>query len=154
MPVEIERKFLVETDSWKSESHKSIEIRQGYICKDIERTVRVRTWGAEGKLTVKGKSVDGSRAEYEYTIPIEHAIEMLESLCLSGVVHKIRHLIKNDTHIWEVDEFLDHNRGLILAEVELSSIDEIVAIPDWAGSEVTNDHRFQNSYLSSHTVRP
>ena len=152
MPVEIERKFLVKSNSWRTDSHKAIEIRQGYLCKDIERTVRVRTWDTEGKITVKGKSVDGSRAEYEYTIPLAHAIEMLENLCLPGVVHKIRHLVTIEKHLWEIDEFLDHNKGLILAEVELSSINESVDIPSWAGLEVTNDHRFQNSYLSSNIV--
>jgi adenylate cyclase len=152
MPVEIERKFLITSNTWRQMAHQSIEIRQGYLCKDIERTVRVRTWGTEGKLTVKGKSINGVRAEYEYTIPVEEAVEMLENLCLSGVVHKTRHLIASDKYTWEIDEFLDHNRGLVLAEVELPAIDASIQIPEWVGKEVTNDHRFQNSHLASHRI--
>ena len=152
MPVEIERKFLISNNIWRQLAHQSIEIRQGYLCKDIERTVRVRTWGHEGKITVKGKSINGARAEYEYTIPFEDAVEMLENLCLSGVVHKKRYLILVGNYTWEIDEFLDHNQGLILAEVELPSIDASIQIPPWVGREVTNDHRFQNSHLAGHRI--
>ena len=152
MPVEIERKFLVVNNSWRQRTHQSIEIRQGYLCKDIERTVRVRTWGTEGKITVKGKSVNGARAEYEYDIPFEDAVNLLNNLCLSGIVHKIRHLIPRDRYTWEIDEFLDHNHGLVLAEVELPSIDAAIEIPMWIGKEVTNDHRFQNSHLAGHRI--
>ena len=152
MPVEIERKFLISKDIWRQTAHRSLELRQGYLCKDIERTVRVRTWGTEGKITVKGKSTNGVRAEYEYTIPLEDAVEMLETLCLSGVIHKRRFFITVDNYIWEVDEFLDHNRGLVLAEVELPSIDAPITLPSWIGKEVTNDHRFQNSYLANNQI--
>ena len=152
MPVEIERKFLITNNSWRQSIHQSIEIRQGYLCKDIERTVRIRTWGTEGKITVKGKSMNGVRAEYEYTIPFKDAVEMLETLCLSRVIHKKRHLINIDNYTWEIDEFLDHNHGLILAEVELPSRDASIQLPSWVGQEVTNDHRFQNSHLAGNEI--
>ena len=152
MPVEIERKFLLASETWRTSVHRSIEIRQGYLCKDVERTVRIRTWDKEGKITVKGKSIHGARAEYEYNIPFDQAVEMLNSLCLPGVVHKHRHLVPIDDYTWEIDEFLDHNRGLILAEVELPTIDANPNIPDWIGLEVTTDHRFKNSYLASNIV--
>lgn len=152
MPVEIERKFLITDNSWRQSVHESLEIRQGYLCKDIERTVRVRTWGTEGKITVKGKSRNGVRAEYEYTIPFADAVEMLETLCLSGVVFKTRYFIAIDNYTWEIDEFLDHNHGLILAEVELPSIDASIQLPSWVGEEVTNDHRFQNSHLAGNQI--
>ena len=152
MPVEIERKFLVSDDSWRQLIHQSIEIRQGYLCKDIERTVRIRTWGTEGKITVKGKSVNGVRVEYEYNIPFDEATEMLDTLCLSRVIHKRRHLINIDNYTWEIDQFLDHNHGLLLAEVELPSRDAFIHLPSWVGKEVTNDHRFQNSHLANNLI--
>ena len=152
MPVEIERKFLLAKETWRTSVHRSIEIRQGYLCKDVERTVRIRTWDKEGKITVKGKSIRGARAEYEYEIPLDHAVEMLDSLCLPGVVHKHRHLVQIDEYTWEIDEFLDHNQGLLLAEVELPNIDANVNLPDWIGIEVTTDHRFKNSHLASNIV--
>lgn len=152
MPIEIERKFLIAGDAWRTHVHRVLEIRQGYLCKDIERTVRIRTWGTEGKITVKGKSINGARAEYEYNIPFEHAVELLDTLCLPGVVHKQRYFIQIDAYTWEIDEFFDHNRGLVLAEVELPTIDAKVTLPDWIGIEVTNDHRFQNSHLAGNTI--
>ncbi len=152
MPVEIERKFLIAKETWRTSVQRSIEIRQGYLCKDIERTVRIRTWDKDGKITVKGKSIRGARAEYEYDIPFDHAVEMLDSLCLPGVVHKRRHLIQIDEYTWEIDEFFDHNQGLLLAEVELPTIDAKLNLPDWIGLEVTTDHRFKNSHLASHIV--
>ncbi len=152
MPVEIERKFLIAGDDWWNHVHRTVEIRQGYLCKDVERTVRIRTWDTEGKITVKGKSINGARAEYEYDIPFDHAVEMLDTLCLPGVIHKRRHLVQLSEYTWEIDEFLDHNNGLLLAEVELPSTDAIVHLPDWIGTEVTMDHRFKNSHLAYNTV--
>ncbi len=152
MPIEIERKFLLVDESWRSSVQESIEIQQGYLCKDKERTVRVRIWGDVGKITVKGMSLNGSRPEYEYTIPKSEAQELIDTLCLKGIVQKIRHLIPHQGFIWEIDEFLDHNRGLFLAEIELPHIDTTFAIPSWIGTEVTNDHRFQNSYLAQHRI--
>ena len=152
MPIEIERKFLIRSDVWRNDVYRSVEIRQGYLCKDVDRTVRVRTWDTEGKITVKGKSIGGARAEYEYDIPAEHAVEMLDTLCLPGVVHKYRHLVQVGEYTWEIDEFLDHNHGLLLAEVELPSIDVEVHLPDWIGVEVTSDHRFTNSHLAGNRV--
>ncbi len=152
MPTEIERKFLISSDDWKASCTKSIRIRQGYLSKDKDRTVRVRLWDDVGKITIKGLSVQGVRPEYEYDIPKIHAEEMLNTLCLPGIVDKIRHCIPWDGLVWEVDEFLDHNTGLVLAEIELPSMDTEFEIPSWIGKEVTNDHRFQNSFLAANTL--
>lgn len=152
MPIEIERKFLITSDGWCNHVHRTVEIRQGYLCKDVERTVRIRTWDTEGKITVKGKSIHGTRAEYEYDIPFDHAVEMLDTLCLDRVIHKRRHLVQIDDYTWEIDEFLDHNTGLLLAEVELPSIHAPITLPAWIGVEVTTDHRFKNSHLANNTI--
>lgn len=152
MPIEIERKYVLFSDDWRILSHEQVEIQQGYLCNDKYRTVRVRLWGDDGKVTIKGLSVNGARPEYEYDIPKNHAQEMLDTLCLPGRVHKIRHLIQFGSLTWEIDEFLDHNKGLLLAEIELPSLDTTFSPPTWLGPEVTNDHRFQNSHLSQHTV--
>lgn len=152
MPTEIERKFLVSSDEWRTLCATSVRIKQGYLSNDKYRTVRVRVWDNVGKVTIKGLSVQGVRPEYEYNIPKDHAEEMLNTLCLPGIVDKIRHCIPWEGLIWEVDEFLDHNKGLVLAEIELPSMDTKFEIPCWIGKEVTNDHRFQNSFLAASTL--
>ena len=152
MQLEIERKFLLADNTWRQFVHNSLEIRQGYLCNDIDRTVRIRTWGPDGKITVKGKSINGVRDEYEYNIPFEEAVEMIQKLCLPGLIHKIRHFISIDEYTWEIDEFLDHNDGLFLAEVELKHRNAAVQLPTWIGKEVTNDHRFQNSHLATNKI--
>ncbi len=152
MPTEIERKFLVSSEEWRKSSVRSIRIRQGYLSKDKYRTVRIRLWDDTGKITVKGVSVQGVRPEYEYDIPKKHAEEMLDSLCLPGIVDKVRHCIPWNGLVWEIDEFLDHNKGLILAEIELPAVDTEFEPPSWIDREVTNDHRFQNSFLAANTA--
>lgn len=153
MGIEIERKFLIHDSSWRKNIQQTITIRQGYLSIEADRTVRVRLWGEEGKLTIKSKAKHGSRLEFEYDIPKKDAEDMLESLCLQPQVCKKRHLVTVGKHLWEIDEFLDHNQGLIVAEIELESIEETFVLPDWIGKEVTDDHRFSNSYLSQHQLQ-
>lgn len=154
MGKEIERKFLVKTEEWRTNN--GAHYRQGYLCIDKERTVRVRTVqeqasGAQhGYLTIKGKSVGASRAEYEYEIPILEAHELLDHLCQRPLIEKIRHRIAHGAVTWEVDEFLGENAGLVVAEVELTAADQAFEKPAWVGQEVTDDARYFNSSLVTH----
>ena len=146
MGVEIERKFLVSGQQWR-DGAEGTQYLQGYLCRGGGRTVRVRCAGADAYLTIKGPSSGVSRAEYEYPIPKQDALELLE-LCEGPLIEKVRFAISFEGHLWEVDEFHGSNAGLLLAEVELSQPDEIVAIPAWVGLEVTGDPRYFNSNLS------
>ena len=146
--MEIERKFLVRGSEFKNRAHKSYRIRQGYICSGNGRTVRVRIRDNQGFLTIKGPSLDGglSRYEFEKEISLEEA-EQLFRICEPGVIDKTRYLVSCGMHIFEVDEFYGENEGLVIAEVELSSPDEVYEKPDFIGEEVTGDRRYYNSHL-------
>ncbi len=147
--IEIERKFLVASNAFKSDALRKNNIAQGYLSAHTERTVRVRIKGEKGYLTVKGKSNETglSRFEWEKDISVEEAKQLL-LLCEKGVIEKIRYEIQVGEHLFEVDEFLGENEGLVIAEVELQSESEIFEKPSWLGIEVTQDHRYYNSYLS------
>ncbi len=149
MAKEIERKFLVKGDSWRGLGSGK-RYRQGYLSTVKERTVRVRTAGEQGFITVKGISVGASRSEYEYEIPTADANEMLDRLCERPLVEKTRYRIPFGGLTWEVDEFGGDNRGLVTAEVELHSETQEVSLPDWIGQEVTGDPRYFNSNLVAH----
>ncbi len=151
MAKEIERKFLVLNDSYKQESFSHSHIQQGYICSERGRTVRVRIRDDHAYLTIKGPSIDGglSRDEFEYEIPLEDG-KRLMFLCEPGIIDKTRWLVKSGKHTFEVDEFFGENEGLVMAEVELSSVDESPIIPDFIGKEVTGDRRYYNSQLRRH----
>ena len=146
--LEIERKFLVRSDSYKRQAFSSSRIQQGYICSSHGRTVRVRIRDARGYLTIKGPSDNGglSRYEFEKEITLDEA-EHLMQLCEPGLIDKTRYLVKSGTHTFEVDEFYGENEGLVMAEVELGSEDEPYEKPDFIGKEVTGDRRYYNSYL-------
>jgi CYTH domain-containing protein len=146
MGIEIERKYLTASDGWRGLAE-GIEYRQGYLSVIKERTVRVRTVGDRGYLTIKGISTGASRAEYEYEIPVGDTHEMLDELCEHPLIEKRRHRIPYGDLIWEVDEFLGDNQGLVVAEVELTSEDQLIELPDWIGEEVTGDPRYFNSNL-------
>ena len=148
MPLEIERKFLVNKNKFdKLYKAPGEHIKQGYILATPEKTVRVRTFGDNGFITVKGKTEGASRPEYEYAIPLKDAEEMLEMFAESVIV-KTRYSFLIEGNMWDVDIFEEDNTGLILAEVELVSEDSVIQIPDWIGKEVTGDIRYYNSYLS------
>ncbi|MCK5815867.1 MAG: CYTH domain-containing protein [Flavobacteriaceae bacterium] len=149
MSVEIERKFLVKNKSFISESHAVLSIKQGFLNSNKNRVVRVRVLDDLGYLTVKGvSSNDGtSRYEWEKEIALKEAEELL-TLCETGVIIKKRFLIKKGTHTFEVDVFEGDNTGLIVAEIELDSAEEIFIIPNWLGEEVTGDSKYYNSSLS------
>ncbi len=148
MGVEIERKFLVQTEQWKGEGQGTL-YRQGYLCAENERTVRVRIAGDTGYMTVKGKSIGASRVEYEYIIPVQDAAVLLERLCLQPIIEKKRYRVPYRGVVWEVDEFMGENDGLVVAEIELTSENQSFVLPDWVGREVTDDVRYYNSHLIS-----
>jgi adenylate cyclase len=147
--IEIERKFLVASNAFKSDALRKNHIAQGYLIAHTERTVRVRLKDEKGYLTIKGESNETglSRFEWENEISVEEAKQLL-LLCEKGVIEKIRYEIQVGEHLFEVDEFLGENEGLVIAEVELQSESEIFEKPSWLGIEVTQDHRYYNSYLS------
>jgi adenylate cyclase len=152
MPLEIERKFLVKDNSWRRPGA-GTRFRQGYLSTDRERTVRVRLAGKQAWLTIKGPNDGATRLEYEYAIPVLHAGELLDRLCIAPLIEKVRYRVEHAGLVWEVDEFEGDNAGLILAEVELSDPDQSVALPDWVGEEVTGDARYYNSSLVSNPYR-
>ena len=146
MGIEIERKFLIDADKLPPLSN-GYTIKQGYIQTVDHTTVRVRIRDQEAFLTIKGKSVGASRLEFEYPIPLQDANDMLEALCQSAVVEKVRYLLAHEGHTWEVDVFEGSNEGLVVAEVELDSEEEVFALPSWVAKEVTDDIRYFNSNL-------
>lgn len=153
MAQEIERKFLVAGD-FKSRAHASERITQGYLSSVPSRTVRVRVKGDKAYLTIKGiGSQSGmSRYEWEKEIPVGEAQELLD-LCEPGVIDKVRYLVKSGLHTFEVDEFHGDNEGLIVAEIELQSENELFEQPLWLGNEVTGDERYYNAMLSKHPYK-
>jgi adenylate cyclase len=144
--VEIERKFLLKGDAWRTLAQ-PVLLRQGYLSTDPARTVRVRIEGTAGTLTIKGKNSGATRGEWEYPVPVLDATELLDTLCQRPLVEKYRRRIEYQGHTWEVDEFLGENAGLAVAEIELASEDEAFDKPDWIGEEVTGDARYYNSSL-------
>ena len=152
MAIEIERKFLVRGDTWRSLGTGEV-YRQGYIRTENRTTVRVRIAGDRGYLTIKGKTVGAGRAEFEYPIPLADAQVMLETLCDRPLIEKVRYRIFQGNLVWEVDEFGGDNEGLIMAEVELTDEAQVIELPDWIGEEVTGDRRYYNATLAQHPYR-
>jgi adenylate cyclase len=149
MGREIERKFLVEGDAWRALAE-GTWYRQGYLNRAQERTVRLRTAGGQGFLTIKGINVGATRAEYEYEIPHDECSAMLDSLAERPLIEKMRYEIVWSGLTWEIDEFFGDNRGLVLAEVELESEQQGLDKPEWVGDEVTGDPRYYNANLVRH----
>jgi len=149
MGKEIERKFLVKNNSWRFLAPGK-RYRQGYLSRSKKKVVRVRTVDKKGFLTVKGMTKGASRTEYEYEIPFIEAESMLETLCEKPCIEKKRYEIEFKGLIWEVDEFLGENHGLVIAELELESEDQHYEKPEWVDEEVTGDSRYFNSNLVKH----
>ncbi|WP_215408699.1 CYTH domain-containing protein [Janthinobacterium sp. JC611] len=149
MGVEIERKFLLAGDAWRGLGH-AVLLRQGYLSSARERVVRVRIEGEQAMLTIKGANVGATRGEWEYPIPLADAAELLDGLCEQPLIEKIRHRIEHAGMVWEVDEFLGANAGLVVAEIELASEDQPFDKPGWIGAEVSGDARYYNANLIRH----
>ncbi len=133
-------------EAWKALAAGTV-YRQGYLSTVKERTVRVRTVGEKGFLTIKGVTTGVTRAEFEYEVPAADANAMLDGLCEKPLVEKTRYRIPLDGYTWEVDEFHGDNDGLVVAEVELKSADEKPPLPEWVGEDVSSDPRYFNSNL-------
>jgi adenylate cyclase len=154
MGQEIERKFLVTGDGWRPLARRVSVLRQGYLSSNAKATVRVRLVDdARGFLTLKGAARGRSRAEYEYEIPVDDAVELLE-MARPHVVEKRRHIVPFAGLDWEIDVFEGRHAGLVIAEVELEHVDQPVALPDWVGAEVTEDDRYANASLSRSDLVP
>ena len=152
MGVEIERKFLVASDGWREQGEPTL-LRQGYLSLDPARVVRVRIEGDQAFLTIKGRSQGATRGEWEYPIPVAEASELLDTLCQPPLIEKVRRRIPAGAHTWEVDEFLGANAGLVVAEIELVSVEQQFARPAWLGRELTDDRRYYNHHLALHPFR-
>lgn len=151
MALEVERKFLVRGDGWRALGDATL-MRQGYLATGPERVVRVRVSGERAWLTIKGLNFGATRREYEYEIPLADAAEMLgvEGICERPILEKRRTRIPRGDVVWEVDEFLGENAGLVVAEVELRDEAQPFELPAWIGAEVTGDARYYNSNLLAH----
>ncbi|WP_411834604.1 CYTH domain-containing protein [Pseudoxanthomonas mexicana] len=155
MPLEIERKFLVTGDAWRDAAHEVIPMAQGYL-NDLgamdrgeqKASVRVRIQGEAAYLNLKSRELGHTRQEFDYRIPVTDAQALL-ALCVGGIVDKRRHLVRHEGHLWEVDEFLGDNAGLVVAEIELRDAAEPFARPAWAGREVTDAPRYYNLALAA-----
>ena len=154
MGIEIERKFLVESDAWRSAAHAVVPMAQGYL-NDLAMveggsqkvSVRVRIEGNDACLNLKSRERGHTRQEFDYAIPVDEARALL-ALCVGGLIDKRRHYVNHEGHLWEVDEFLGDNAGLV-AEIELQHADEAFALPGWAGRQVTDALRYYNLALAS-----
>lgn len=152
MAIEIERKFLLNSDAWRNNAQ-GTAYKQGYILNSTGTTVRVRVAGTKGILTIKGRGENLVRPEYEYEIPLNDAEEMLVTLCAKPLIEKTRFHVLFANHVWDIDVFHGDNAGLTLAEIELSEPDEVFEKPDWLGQEVTGNERFFNAYLVNHPYK-
>lgn len=153
MPIEIERKFLLKNDSWRSQVSSSARIRQGYLAPVSKASVRVRLDGERANINIKSATLGVRRMEYEYSIPVDEAVEMLDQLCQTPQINKTRFKVKRGEHVWEIDEFYDDNEGLIVAEIELGYESETFEKPEWLGEEVSGDARYYNVNLTKHPFK-
>jgi len=148
MPLEIERKFLLRSDAWREQATTRVLMRQGYLSGGSRASIRARIAGDRAWLNLKSKRSGMTRLEYEYSIPVAEADEILNELSEGPLVEKYRHEISIGAHTWEIDEFLGDNAGLIVAEIELSDEAEAFERPEWLGAEVTEDQRYYNFNLA------
>ncbi|MCK6560084.1 CYTH domain-containing protein [candidate division KSB1 bacterium] len=149
MAKEVERKFLVKGLEWKRLAE-GVAYRQGYLSTVKERTVRVRTVGDKGYLTIKGLTVGVTRSEFEYEIPVADANALLDDLCERPLIEKNRYKVAHAGLTWEIDEFFGENNGLVVAEVELQDAQQKIELPAWIGEEVSGDPRYFNANLIKH----
>ncbi len=148
MGIEIERKFLLASDAWRAQVERSMEMKQGYLSRDAQSSVRVRVCEERAWLGIKSTRDGIHRLEYEYEIPLDEAEEMLRLVAHRPLIHKTRHIVRHGGHRWEIDEFHGDNAGLVVAEVELGDRDEVFERPEWLGREVSTDARYYNSNLA------
>lgn len=153
MATEIERKFLVLNDGWKSAVIKSKVMRQGYMSSNEKSSVRIRIEGDEANINIKSATLGISRTEFEYAIPLKDANQMLDQLCDKPMIEKTRHYVEYAGFTWEVDLFTGDNQGLVVAELELPTEETFFEKPGWIGEEVSHDPRYYNVCLVSHPYK-
>ncbi len=153
MAVEIERKFLLRDDSWQNSADHGVLIRQGYLAGSEKSSIRVRIAGDKANINIKSATLDITRQEYEYPIPLVEANEMLDALSEGPLIEKTRYHVFHAKHCWEIDVFSGDNQGLVVAEVELESVNESFELPDWLGEEVSDDARYYNVCLVKHPYK-
>ena len=150
MGVEIERKFLVDHEKWSLVNKpQGTYLKQGYILNDVHKIIRVRIAGQQAYITLKGAASGITRSEFEYSIPVKDAVELLDQFA-GACIEKTRYRISFNEKVWEVDVFAGDNAGLIVAEIELTHEQETFNLPDWIGDEVTGQDKYYNSSLSVH----
>lgn len=155
MPLEIERKYRVTGEAWRAQAHQVIPMAQGYLNDSAsldsgaqKASVRVRIQGEQVFLNLKSREIGHTRQEFDYPIPVDEARDLL-ALCVGGLIDKRRHLVRHGGLLWEVDEFLGDNAGLVVAEVELEHAEQAIDLPEWAGEEVTDEVRYYNLALAA-----
>jgi adenylate cyclase len=153
MGTEIERKFLVVDECWRSAVEAEQRLRQGYLCAGPAGSVRIRITDGEATLTLKGPTRGIRRAEFEYPIPLADAEAMFAEMVAGPCIDKVRYQVRWGGHLWDLDLFLGDNAGLVVAEIELVDEDEAFERPPWAGEEVSEDLRYHNSYLVRHPYK-
>lgn len=150
--IEIERRFLIQNNDWREHISQTQVLNQGYLSVEKERTIRVRIIEQQAWITIKGYLSELSRSEFEYEIPLSDAHTMINTMCLFKI-KKYRHFVPYKGFLFEIDEFLDENAPLIIAELELPSEQSSYPKPNWLGKEITTDGRFTNAYLSKHAYQ-
>lgn len=150
MGVEIERKFLLKNDGWRQLAEPGVQFVQGYLQNNTSSSVRIRIEGESANINIKGATLDITRMEYEYSIPLNDAMEMLESLCEKPFIKKQRYKVPFGGMTWEIDVFEGDNQGLVVAEIELESEGQQFSLPDWIDREVSSETRYYNVCLVKH----
>jgi adenylate cyclase len=150
MATEIERKFLLVSEAWRSLVSRSETFRQGYLSNNKRASVRVRIADELATLNIKGMTIGVQRPEYEYEIPLHDAVELLDRLCERPLIEKTRHFVAFGGKLWEIDEFHGDNAGLVVAEVELDTPDDVIDMPTWAGNDVSHLERYYNVCLTQY----
>ena len=153
MGQEIERKFLISDESWRNSADRGTRFRQGYLVGSKEASVRIRIEGDRANINIKSATLGVRRMEYEYTIPLDDAEELLDTLCEKPLIEKTRYHVHSGEHLWEIDVFEGDNEGLQVAEIELNDEDEQFERPPWIGEEVSTDTRYYNVCLVKHPFK-
>jgi adenylate cyclase len=148
MAIEIEHKFLLANDDWRKAVQKSVKYKQGYLSSQPTSSIRIRIADQQAWLNIKSATIGTQRLEFEYEIPLHDAEAIINTLCGKPLIEKIRHFVLHEGNTWEIDEFEGDNKGLIVAEIELSEAGEDFAKPHWLGAEVTHELRYYNNNLA------
>jgi len=153
MALEVEHKFLLANSDWRAEIDHSVHYKQGYLSSSPLSSIRVRISDSHAWLNIKSATIGTHRQEFEYEIPLADANSILDELCHKPLIEKMRHFVYRGQHVWEIDEFMGDNQGLIVAEIELSEVGESFAKPAWLGGEVTEDLRYYNNNLCKYPFK-